>query len=146
MRCWIDGRPSTWPSRPGVSRNADSATSAYADGSCERRAVEPATRRRGAPRAGYLTIETTVWSWVEPNSLLETRTVALPWPRSAPFGTVVLNEALPFGSVLLSLVIGPTPGMLRVNVTSAPASGLPSGSVTVAVSVIGSGSLERLIW
>ena len=35
--------------------------------------------------------------------------------------------------------------MLRVNVTSASASALPSGSVTVADSVTGSGSSERLI-
>ena len=34
-RWWSDGRPSIWPSRPGVSHSADSATSACPDGSCE---------------------------------------------------------------------------------------------------------------
>ena len=36
--------------------------------------------------------------------------------------------------------------MASVNVTSAPASGWPSGSVTVTNKVTGSGSFERLIW
>ena len=38
-RWWIDGRPSSAPSRPGVSRSADSATSACPDGSCARSIV-----------------------------------------------------------------------------------------------------------
>ncbi len=37
------------------------------------------------------------------------------------------------------------PGMLRVNVTAAPDSACPSGSVTVAVRVTGSGSFECLM-
>ena len=58
----------------------------------------------------------------------------------------MLNDARPFALVLPSIVTVGMPGMLSVNVTSASASALPSGSVTVADRVIGSGSLERLIW
>src|SRR6185369_9804699 len=99
---WIGGRPSTWPSRPEVSRNADSATSACADGSCDAR------RCLGQIRSGeppyYLVIVMTVKSWVDPNVSVVTSTVALPWPTAAPFGIVVLNEALPCASVVPSIV------------------------------------------
>ena len=44
----------------------------------------------------YLVIVMTVKSSVEPNSSVVTRTVALPWPGSAPLGMVVRNDALPF--------------------------------------------------
>ena len=51
-RRWrTDGRPSSAPSRPGESRNADSATSACIDGSCEHRAC------RGAPDRGDLFLD-----------------------------------------------------------------------------------------
>ena len=58
----------------------------------------------------YLRIVMTVKSCVEPNSSLETRTVALPCPRSAPFGTVVRNVAMPFAEVVPSAVIVGIPG------------------------------------
>ena len=40
--------------------------------------IWPPRRLRARAGGRYLTIEMTMWSWVEPNSLLETRTVALP--------------------------------------------------------------------
>ena len=44
----------------------------------------------------------TVKSCVEPRPSLDMRTVALPWPRSAPFGIVVRNVAMPLAAVVPS--------------------------------------------
>ena len=85
----------------------------------------------------------TVWSVVVPNSALRTETVAGPVPTSAPDGTVVDQTARPFADVRPSAVTVGMPGMLRVNVTSAPPSGRPSGSVTIAVSRRRDGSEPR---
>src|SRR6516162_7373440 len=100
---------------------------------------------RGWDPPAYFVIVMTAESWADPNWSVETRTAALPWPMSAPLGTVVWNDALPVGSVVASVVTVGIPGMLRVNVTLTPGRGCPFGSTTVANSVTGSGSWDRLI-
>ena len=75
-----------------------------------------------------------------------TRHVALPDPASTPvLGIVVSNAMRPFELVVPSDVIVEMPGMLSVNVIAAPASALPSGSVTEQTSRMPSGSDLREI-
>src|SRR3990172_8766014 len=81
-----------------------------------------------------------------PRSPASTRAVMGPVPVAAPLGIVVLSVARPFPSVVPPETIVSRPGTDRVNVTSAPLTGRPSGSVTVSVSVIGSGRLLRENW
>ena len=58
-----------------------------------------------------------------------------------------MNDARPFEPVVSWLdAIAGTPGTASVKVTFAPASARPSGSVTVTVSVTGSGRIDRLTW
>ena len=68
-----------------------------------------------------------------------------PDPRVAPLGIIVSKIARPFASVVLFPVTVGMPGMLSVKVTRAPASGLPSGSSTMTVRRMGSGSSLCLI-
>ena len=60
---------------------------------------------------------------------------------------VVANRATPLPLVLIWLdTIASRPGTETVNSAVAPLTGLPSGSVTVTVSVIGLGSFEVRNW
>ena len=86
----------------------------------------------------------TVRSVTSPYSVVVTIAVIEIWRSAvAPLGIVVVNEAVPALEVVrVDDAIGGTPGTVIVNVTAAPARGLPSGSLTFTEIVTGSGSLE----
>src|SRR5205823_11131911 len=90
------------------------------------------TRSNIRPRLRYLWMVITVRSVVSPKSVVWTMAVIEHWPAVAPFGIVVVNEARPVLEVVRADdAIAGTPGTARVNVTLAPDSARPSGSVTM---------------
>ena len=74
----------------------------------------------------------TVKSWVDPNVVGRDQDRGTALADGGALRDRRLERALPWVSVGPSWVTVGMPGMLRVNVTAAPASGWPSGSVTVA--------------
>ena len=96
-------------------------------------------------RLRYLTIVTMVRGVVSPRAPVWTIAVIEHWPAVAPFGIVVVNDPRPSAPVdRTDDAIAGTPGTASVNVTFAPGNGAPSGSVTLTVSVTGSGNCESL--
>src|SRR2546423_7218864 len=84
---------------------------------------------------------------VVPKSVVSTTTATLHWLALATFGIVVVKDALPVADVVIvDDVITGESSAATVNVTLAPASARPSGSVTVTKSVTGFGSFDRLTW
>src|SRR4051794_24975954 len=88
----------------------------------------------GADR--YRWIVMTVRAVVSPNAVVWTIAVDDTWPNVAPLGIVVDQVALPSPAVSIRFdVTAGTPGAAIVNVTRAPSSGRPSGSITTTDSV-----------